>query len=153
MLFRSLDGHDTSLNTVFASLSSYVQNTGATFTGDVTVEGKIMHVIKTLRLYPVVDLVCWLPITIYRTITLIEFAANQPTSTIPDWAWFIILFVLQQGMGLGHALIFFCNVKVRKTLSEYLWRSMCQKQMHPQTNDELNTTGETNKRTIQLTSV
>jgi len=34
-----LDGHDTSLNTVFASLSSYVQNTGATFTGDVTVEG------------------------------------------------------------------------------------------------------------------
>ena len=115
------------------------------------IQDKIMEVIKNLRWYPVVDLIGWFPISLVRTIQIIQFSAGKPILTLPNWVWFVFLAGIQQLMGLGHAAIFFCNEKVRKTLREYISKRICQKKMDPEAN--LQPHAHISRESVELTSV
>ena len=72
-----------------------------------------MHVIKTLRWYPVVDLIGWMSFTIIRTIQFIQYVEEKRVLGFPTWLYDIFR-GLVISMGLGRAVIFFCNQKVIK---------------------------------------
>ena len=115
-----------------------------------TTEDRIMHVVKILCLYPVVDLVCWLPLAVVRTIQLIQYAEGKPLLVLSAWEYYLF-FCIQQLMGLGHAVIFFCNQKVRRTLREYISKTLLQKKIDPKTN--LQPHAHFRRESLELTSV
>ena len=72
-------------------------------------------------------MVGWFPVTLNKTIQFNEFAEGKPQLTLPTWAWFAVLSRVQQFLGLGHAVMFFCIKRVRTTLREYFCLSICHK--------------------------
>ena len=106
---------------------------------NMTPEDRIMRVIHTLRWYPVVDIICWLPFTVLRTVQLIIYPSVY---TPREWQYGVLLGFLDS-MGLGHAVIFFCNTKVRKTLREYISKTRFETKTQP----------HVRKGSIELTSV
>ena len=93
----------------------------------------------------------WFPITLIRTIQAIQFAEGKPILTLPYWVWFVFLAGIQQYVGLGHAVIFFCNKKVRRTLKEYISERIYHKKRGPQTNVQPH--AHFRRETLELTSV
>ncbi len=117
---------------------------------NMTTEDRIMRVVKTLCGYPVVDLVCWLPFAVFRTIHLIQYVEGKPLLEISTLEYYLFMCFLHF-MGLGHAVIFFCNQKVRRTLSEYISRTLLQKKIDPKTN--LQPHAHFRRESLELTSV